>query len=148
MRTQHALLSYGLVLVQLLCLALIAVTGPLIATNPVLLLLEGLAGTLGLWAIWTIGLGNFNVTPDVKELARLATAGPYRYIRHPMYSALLLGALALVIDRFSYLRLALWLVLLIDLLIKLGYEERLLSRDLDGYAAYRQRTKRLIPYLY
>ena len=148
MTKPNALLSYGLVFVQLVCLGLIALTGPLFATNPVLLLVEGAAGFLGLWAIWTMGIDNLNVTPDVKHRARLVTNGPYRYIRHPMYSALLVGALALVLDVFSPVRLSLWLFLLVDLLIKLSYEERLLSRDLEGYSDHMQRTKRLLPFVF
>ncbi len=148
MNRSNPLLSYGLVAIQLLSLGFIALSGPLFAANPALLLLEGAAGFLGLWAIGTMGIGNFNVAPDVKPQARLVTSGPYRLIRHPMYTALLIGALALVLDAFSPLRLAIWLVLFIDLLVKLSYEERLLSRDLQGYSAHMQRTKRLIPYLY
>jgi len=148
MTRSNPLLSYGLVGVQLLSLGSIALTGPLFAANPALLLLEGAAGMLGLWAIGTMGIGNFNVTPDVKPRARLVTSGPYRLIRHPMYTALLAGALALVLDAFSPLRLAIWLVLLIDLVVKLNYEERLLSLNLEGYSAHMQRTKRLIPFLY
>ena len=141
-------LSYGLVAIQLLALGSIALTGPLFAAHPALLLMEGAAGLLGLWAIGTMGIGNFNVTPDVKRSARLVTNGPYRLIRHPMYTALLAGALALVLDAFSPLRLALWLALLTDLVIKLNYEERLLRQDLEGYSTLMQRTKRLIPFLY
>jgi len=148
MTRSNPLHSYGLVAVQLLSLGLIALTGPLFAENPALLLLEGAAGLLGLWAIGTMGIGNFNVTPDVKHQARLVTGGPYRYIRHPMYTALLMGSLSLVLDAFSLLRLAMWLVLLVDLLVKLNYEERLLSQDLEGYSTHIQRTKRLIPFLY
>ena len=148
MTRTNPLLSYALVAVQLLCLGLIALSGPLFAANPALLLLEMAAGLLGLWAIGTMGVGNFNVTPDVKHQARLVTGGPYRYIRHPMYTALLMGSLSLVLDAFSLLRLALWLVLFVDLLVKLNYEERLLSQDLEGYSTHMQRTKRLIPFLY
>ena len=148
MTRSKPLLSYALVAVQLLCLGLIALSGPLFAANPVLLLVEGAAWLLGLWAIGTMGIGNFNVTPDVKQHARLVTGGPYRLIRHPMYTALIVGALALVLDAFSPLRLAFWLVLFIDLVVKLNYEERLLSQDLEGYSTHMQRTKRLIPFLY
>ena len=148
MTRSNPLHSYGLVAVQLLSLGLIALSGPLFAANPALLLLEGAAGLLGLWAIGTMGVGNFNVTPDVKHRARLVTGGPYRHIRHPMYTALLVGGLALVLDTFSPVRMVLWLVLSVDLLIKLNYEEQLLSRDLEGYSAHMQRTKRLIPFLF
>ncbi|HLE05569.1 MAG TPA: isoprenylcysteine carboxylmethyltransferase family protein [Anaerolineales bacterium] len=148
MTRSKPLLSYGLVAIQLLSLGLIALSGPLFAANPALLMLEGAAGLLGLWAIGTMGVGNFNVTPDVKHQARLVTGGPYRHIRHPMYTALLMGSLSLVLDAFSLLRLAMWLVLLVDLLVKLNYEERLLRRDLEGYSTHMQRTRRLIPFLY
>jgi protein-S-isoprenylcysteine O-methyltransferase Ste14 len=141
-------ISYGLVAIQLTCLGLIALTGPLIASNPALFVLEAAAGWLGIWAIWTMRPGNFNVTPDVKPGARLVTTGPYRLIRHPMYTALLLGSLALVLEAPAPLRIALWLILLIDLLIKLTYEERLLMRDLAGYAEHRRRTKRLLPFVF
>ena len=144
----NPLLSYGLVGVQLLCLGLIALSGPLFARNPALLLVESIAGLLGLWAIWAMGLDNFNITPDVKRRARLVTGGPYRTIRHPMYSALQLGGLALVLDAYSAERLIVWLVLFVDLLIKLNYEEQLLSRDLEGYLSHKRRTKRLLPFLY
>jgi len=142
------MLSYALVTVQLLCLGLIALTGPLFAAHPALLLLEGAAGLLGIWAIGTMGIGNFNVTPDLKPRARLVSSGPYRLLRHPMYLALLVGGLALVLDTFSPVRMVLWLVLFVDLLVKLNYEERLLSRDLEGYSAHMRRTKRLIPFIY
>ena len=65
-----------------------------------------------------------------------------------MYSALLLGTLALVLDAPSPLRWSLWIVLLIDLLIKLHYEERMLQGHFGGYGAYMAGSKRLIPYLY
>jgi len=65
-----------------------------------------------------------------------------------MYSALLLVTLALVLDTFTWLRLIFWLVLLVDLLIKLHYEERLLIACYPGYTTYQQQAKRLLPLLY
>lgn len=140
--------SYLLVVVQFACLIGILLTGPWIARNPLLLALEMAGGLLGVWAIVTMRLGNLNLAPDVKPDARLVRSGPYRWIRHPMYAAVLLAALALVLDAPSALRWGLWLALLADLLVKLHYEERLLSAHFAGYAAYRQASKRLIPYLY
>lgn len=148
MTTPNTLKSLAFVLVQFLALGLILVTGPILPANPFLLLIElgGLA--LGLWAVFAAGIGNFNVTPDPVRGGRLFTGGPYGLIRHPMYLALLLTTLPLVIADFSLLRVLLWLVLLVDLVLKLNYEEGLLAAQLEGYREYMKGTYRLIPFVY
>ena len=141
-------LSYGFVIVQFVCIGAIAITGPILASSPLLLLTEILGLSIGFWAIWTMRIGNFNITPDTKPGARLVTHGPYRYIRHPMYLAVLLTMLALVLDQISILRLTIWLVLLADLLLKLIYEEKLLTRQDSDYSRYAERTKRIVPFVF
>jgi protein-S-isoprenylcysteine O-methyltransferase Ste14 len=89
-----------------------------------------------------------NVTPTVRPGAQLVERGPYRWIRHPMYTALLLGGLGLVWNAPSPLRWAAWIMLALVLLVKLHYEEGLLATAFTDYPAYQTRTKRLIPYLY
>jgi len=127
---------------------LIAITGPLLPGNKLLLAVELLGIALGIWAVVTMGIGNFNVTPDPLKSSRLVTQGPYRFIRHPMYLALLLVTLPLVTTKFSLLRLAIWLALLIDLVVKLNYEEGMLTAQLEGYRDYKQQSYRLIPFIY
>jgi protein-S-isoprenylcysteine O-methyltransferase Ste14 len=129
-------------------LGLIALTGPLFPSNAVLLVLELLGIGLGIWAILAMRIGNFNITPDPLNHSQLVTSGPYRMIRHPMYLAILLTTLPLIIYSFDLFRLAIWLVLLIDLIFKLIYEENLLSVKLVGYDRYIERSFRLFPYIY
>jgi protein-S-isoprenylcysteine O-methyltransferase Ste14 len=129
-------------------LGLIALTGPLFPSNAVLLVLELLGIGLGIWAILAMRIGNFNIMPDPLKHSQLVTSGPYRMIRHPMYLAILLTTLPLIIYSFDIFRLAIWLVLLIDLICKLIYEENLLSVKLVGYDRYIERSFRLFPYIY
>jgi protein-S-isoprenylcysteine O-methyltransferase Ste14 len=140
--------SYLLVLIQFACLIGIAVTGPLIARHPIWLTVEVAALGLALWAFLAMRVSKLNVTPDVRRGAVLVRAGPYRFIRHPMYSSLLIGSLALVLDDFTPLRGVVWLILLADIVVKLSYEERLLSEAFADYAEYRRETKRLVPWIY
>jgi len=136
------------VLVQFGTLGMIAITGPIIPSNFWLFMIEAAGILLGVWAVLAMGIGNFNITPDPLSHGKLSRRGPYELIRHPMYMALLLVTAPLVIVHFSIFRAALWIILLVDLLLKLHYEERLLSVQLEGYQEYMSKSYRLIPFLY
>ncbi len=143
-----SLKSFLFVFIQIICLGLIAVTGPLFSANVVLFLVEMLGVGLGVWSVIIMRPGNFNITPDPLSGSILVRIGPYRVIRHPMYLALLLTTLPLLIDKFSILRLLLWIILLIDLVLKINYEEKLLVAEVDGYENYMKDSYRLIPFIH
>ncbi len=109
--------------------------------------MEILGGLLGIWALGTMKLKNLSALPEVKPESVLLTTGPYRWIRHPMYTALLLVTLAVVLDAFSIGRGCVWLVLVIDLFLKLQFEETLLMQAFPEYRTYQRQTYRLIPWL-
>ena len=131
----HRVKSYTLVAIQFGCLIVLALTGPIIARAPLLLAMEVAALALAAWAILTMRIRHVNVTPDVRSGSRLVREGPYRWIRHPMYASILLGALALVLETPTPARGIVYAVLAIDLLVKLHYEEQLLSAAFPPYAA-------------
>jgi protein-S-isoprenylcysteine O-methyltransferase Ste14 len=143
----HSFQSYLLVTIQLLCLGGIVLTGPVLASSTIYCGLELMGLALGVWALATMTVRNLNILPDIRTGSRLVTHGPYQFIRHPMYTSLLLITLALILDTFSWERFILWLILLSDLWIKLNYEEKLLSRHFEEYRDYQKWTKRLIPFL-
>ncbi len=136
------------VFVQIISLGLIGATGPLLAENKFLLFIEMIGLFLGFWAVIIMKPGFFNITPDPLSWSKLVKVGPYRFIRHPMYLALLLTTLPLIIDRFNYLRLILWVALLIDLLLKISYEEKILVAEVDGYENYLKSSYRLVPMVF
>ena len=74
------------------------------------------------------------------------SAGPYAYIRHPMYTGLLLLFLGAPLAAGSLWGLATFPLILAVFIWRLTDEERYLAANLPGYEDYRQRvTRRLIP---
>jgi protein-S-isoprenylcysteine O-methyltransferase Ste14 len=108
-----------------------------------------LAGSavLALWALDANRPGNFNIRPTPRHGGTLITSGPYRWIRHPMYTSVLLAAAAAAVTSFEPVDALLWLALLGVLLAKSSLEERALARRFPGYQDYRVRTTRFIPWL-
>ncbi len=141
-------ISIMLVGMQFVLIGWIALTGPL---WPPGWWLRGMmigGAVVGLWALSVMGLFQVNIFPEVPSEGHLIVAGPYRRIRHPMYTSVLLVTLAWVLgDPLPY-RILLWLGLLLTLIVKLQYEERLLLERFSGYEAYRGQTTRLIPFVW
>jgi protein-S-isoprenylcysteine O-methyltransferase Ste14 len=103
---------------------------------------------LGLWALYWNRPGNFNVRPTPRAGGRLVQGGPYRWIRHPMYTALIACAGSAVWARpspWDWLGAA---ALVAVLLVKAAFEERWMQVEHPGYAAYRARTWRFVPGLF
>ncbi len=137
--------SNVLVTIQFAAIGVMAVTGPLLAGTWYLLVAEAAGIMLGLYAIYIMRIGNFNIRPIVKESSVLITHGPYKIIRHPMYTSILLALTPLLIEHFTPLRLIVMMILAINLVIKLYYEEGLLKAHFSHYPDYMKATNRMIP---
>jgi protein-S-isoprenylcysteine O-methyltransferase Ste14 len=103
------------------------------------------AVVLGVWTLAHNRPGNFNIRPEPKASGRLVTGGPYRYMRNPMYSAVLLFAAAEVVAYGDMWKIACWFLLALVLLAKALLEERGLRAHFPGYAEYARRVRRFIP---
>jgi protein-S-isoprenylcysteine O-methyltransferase Ste14 len=133
---------------QMVCILFLLVKIPALQSDPWALIVSFIGLALGFWAVLTMQLDNLSVTPDVKKDARLVIAGPYKVIRHPMYSAVLLTFLPFVLDRPSLFLSIVFLSLLTTLVIKLNYEESLLRNHFKEYEEYSKHSWRLIPFIY
>lgn len=101
-----------------------------------------------IWIMQHNRFGNYNIIPDIKEKARLITTGPYAYIRHPMYSAVILLSIALFLFWFHPYKTGVLFVLFLTLFVKARKEERLWSERLKDYGEYKRRTGMFFPCLF
>jgi protein-S-isoprenylcysteine O-methyltransferase Ste14 len=142
----------GLVTLQFALLGVLAwqaFAGFARGSGPAGALLPMLAGfALGTWTLTANRPGNFNIRPQPREGARLIEHGPYRWIRHPMYSALLLAGLGAAWIASTALGWAALVALAAVLVLKARVEEAAMLRVHAGYAAYRARTRRFVPGLF
>jgi len=109
------------------------------------LLLSGYAAVMLLSASAT--LGRF-LRPEAVVLSdhQLVTAGPYRFVRHPIYSANLALWLGAALGTLNLLLLAAWPLFLAGNRLEVAAEERLLAaRFGEAWQGYAARTGRLLP---
>lgn len=137
-----------LVTTQFLLIVLIMFAGPLWPTHWGLEGIMILGGVIGLWAFLAMGFGNIRAFPEIPQHGQLVVHGPYCWVRHPMYTSVLLITLAWMLEYPLPFRMVLWVGLVVTLWIKLQYEEQLLLARFPLYEEYRMRTNRLIPFLF
>jgi protein-S-isoprenylcysteine O-methyltransferase Ste14 len=101
------------------------------------------------WAILMLGQ-SFRTTVEVDADQSVVDRGPYRWIRHPSYTGILLILIGMGIDLNNWISLAIVVLLpLAALLYRIGIEEKALCMTLgEPYLDYQQRTKRLVPGLW
>ena len=100
---------------------------------------------LGLWALSCNRPGNFNIRPDPRPGGQLVDRGPYRWIRHPMYTAVIACGIACALVIGSAWGWIGAVALVLVLVVKAAVEERWMLSAHPGYQAYRARTKRFVP---
>jgi protein-S-isoprenylcysteine O-methyltransferase Ste14 len=100
-----------------------------------------------IWARRSLA-GNWSSDVTLKQGHELIKAGPYRFVRHPIYTGLLAMCLGAAIDA-GHLRSWLGLALVfVGFWIKLKQEETLMLRHFpDDYPTYRKQVKALVPFI-
>jgi protein-S-isoprenylcysteine O-methyltransferase Ste14 len=101
-----------------------------------------LAGTG--WSVWALRYLGRSLSV-VAQARRVVDGGPYRWVRHPLYTGEIASSLGLALAAGSVAALAAWLAFCALQAYRALREEQILLRALPGYGAYRARTGALFP---
>jgi protein-S-isoprenylcysteine O-methyltransferase Ste14 len=118
----------------------------LFGVEPIGITLQVLAVLLMLWARATFGVRSLHAAADPTG-GGLVTTGPYRFLRHPIYAAILYFMAVGIVSHLSWVTAGLGIVAIAASTARILSEERLIVERYPEYAAYAQRTKRVIPFL-
>jgi protein-S-isoprenylcysteine O-methyltransferase Ste14 len=119
---------------------------PAVALFGLLLVLSGIA--FSVWARFILGT-NWSGMVTLKDDHTLVRSGPYRFVRHPIYSGILLALIGSAFQ-LGLVRGFLGVVLFaIGFWFKLRVEEQLMTEHFgEQYVAYRREVKALVPFVF
>jgi protein-S-isoprenylcysteine O-methyltransferase Ste14 len=103
------------------------------------------------FAIWArVHLGrNWSGVPSLKEDHELITSGPYRFVRHPIYTGIIVALLGTALVLSSVFWYFFFSVLAIMFIWRIPIEERLMMETFPKqYPEYKKRTKALMPFIW
>lgn len=110
------------------------------------LLIFAAATTLQLWAMVVNPFFSPEIRLQSERGHRLITCGPYRFLRHPGYLAMLISIPASALAIGSWLALVPAAAFCLAILQRVGAEEEFLEKNLPGYSDYQRQVRgRLLP---
>jgi protein-S-isoprenylcysteine O-methyltransferase Ste14 len=140
----------GLIVVGLFLVLHVFKANALNARSPILEALGALLFASGLaLAVWArVYLGhNWGMPMTLKDEPELVTSGPYRFVRHPIYSGILLAVLGTALATDVGWLIA-FCILAVYFIYSARVEEKLMSASFpDAYSSYRARSKMIIPFV-
>jgi protein-S-isoprenylcysteine O-methyltransferase Ste14 len=115
--------------------------------SPFVLAPQVAAVLLMLWARFTFGRRSFHAVANPTE-GGLITTGPYRFVRHPIYTAVCLFVLPAVVAHWSVVSVLFGMLVLAGTLLRIFLEEKMLVVRYPEYRVYAASTARMIPLIF
>ena len=119
----------------------------LFSRSPLVITIQAGAVALVLWARLTFGLRSFHAAAN-PSAGGLVTTGPYRHIRHQIYTAACAYGWAGILAGRSMPAVVCGVVLVAGAIMRMLAEERLLVERYPEYRQYASGTKRMVPYVF
>jgi protein-S-isoprenylcysteine O-methyltransferase Ste14 len=119
----------------------------LLSPSPVVIVVQACGTALALWARVTFGRRSFHLAANPTE-GGLVTTGPYRFIRHPIYTGIVLIVTASLASHLSWSASLAASLVFGGTLLRIYCEETLVVQRYPEYREYQTKTWRMIPFLF
>lgn len=139
-----SLLGFGIAVIGLFFLIF---NNYVISKNPITIIIQLFSFCLMIWARITFKSRSFHLTANPTE-GGLVTNGPYRWLRHPIYAAVIYFSWACLIAFSKIEVLVAVLFITVGLFTRMLLEEKELNKAYAEYAEYSKHAKRLIPFIF
>lgn len=139
--------SKVLVFLQFVIILLLLLINDSFFNNSTSLFIFTLGLLFGIYTLYFNRIGNFNISPEIKENSKLIKNGAYKYIRHPMYSSVFLMMSGVILTKINVINILCFIALIIILYLKASKEEKLWSEKFEEYKQYKKHTKMFIPFI-
>jgi len=134
-------------LVLVISIIIMLVTGNFLSESPFIIIGQLLSVGFSIWARRSFPKERFSIHAEPSN-GFLLTKGPYKYVRHPMYTSALFLIWISIAGHLSILTVTIGVIVTTVILIRIINEEQLLSLRFHDYKEYRLKTKTIIPFLY
>ena len=119
----------------------------LFAVGATTIVIQVLAALLMLWSRITFGSRSFHASAIPTE-GGLATSGPYKFLRHPIYASIIYFTWAGIAGHPATINFLMGIAITASLFARIFAEEHLVAKQYPDYIIYAARTKRIIPFIF
>ena len=134
-------------LILVLSIIYLLISGNMLSESPFIIIGQLLSVGFSIWARRSFQKEQFSIDAEPSN-GPLLTTGPYKFVRHPMYTSALFLIWISIIGHLSILTVAIGVVVSTVILIRIITEEQLLRERFLDYNLYALKTKTIIPFLY
>jgi protein-S-isoprenylcysteine O-methyltransferase Ste14 len=141
------ILSVGGFLLMVSGITALIATKTIVSTFLPAIVAQAAAFALMLWARRTFGRRSFHLGADPTD-GGLVTTGPFRFVRHPIYTAVCIFVWAAHLGSPSIQTLLFAVLVTIGAVMRVFCEEHFLVQQYPEYKSYSRKTKRMIPFVF
>lgn len=134
-------------LILAISIIFLLITGNMLSESPFIIIGQLISIGFSIWARRSFQKEQFSIHAEPSN-GFLLTTGPYKFVRHPMYTSALFLIWVSILGHLSFLTVTVGVIVTTVTVIRIITEEQLLREKFLDYKEYALKTKTIIPFIY